>query len=90
MAPEFLQADIHGLYVLAELVNQFWTKPTTYMAAEIRQQRQCFGLTPMDRRRLQWTVQKVEEGRKTPPKPKDKATSARDDFDPRNLLTVAN
>lgn len=62
MAPEFLKADYHGLYILAELVDRFWTEPSEKLAAEIRQQRQCFGLTPLDRRRLQWTVQRVEEG----------------------------
>lgn len=61
MAPEFLQSDIHGLYILAELVDTFWTEPSTGLAMEIRLQRQCFGLTPIDRRRLQWEVQKVEE-----------------------------
>src|SRR3990172_6247841 len=37
MAPEFLQADVHGLYVLAELVDAFWRAPTIALAAEIRQ-----------------------------------------------------
>lgn len=90
MAPEFLQADVHGLFVLAELVDQFWANPDVKLAAEIRQQRQCFGLTPIDRRRLQWEVKRVEEGRRLPAKPKDEAKAARDEFDPRQLLTVVN
>ena len=60
MAPEFLQSDIHGLYLLAELVDRFWTEPSIQLAVEIRLQRQCFGLTPIDRRRLQWEVERVE------------------------------
>jgi hypothetical protein len=60
MAAELLEADIHGLYVLADLVNRYWSKPSVQLAAEIRQQRQCFGLTPIDRRRLQWEVQRVD------------------------------
>lgn len=60
MAAEYLQADVHGLYRLAVLVDKYWIEPTTTLAAEIRLQQQCFGLTPIDRRRLQWEVKRVE------------------------------
>lgn len=60
MADEYLEADIHGLYILAELVDRYWNSPSQTLAAEIRLQRQCFGLTPIDRRRLQWEVERVE------------------------------
>lgn len=60
MAPEYLKADIHGLIELAELVDRYWEEPSSSLAAEIRLQRTCFGLTPLDRRRLQWEVEKVE------------------------------
>jgi hypothetical protein len=70
MAGEFLKADIHGLYILVELVEQFWTEPSQALAAEIRLQRTCFGLTPIDRRRLQWEVERVEAvTRRPPPRP---------------------
>ncbi len=61
MANEFIKADIHGLYRLAEVVNRFWEKPSIALAGEIRQQQPAYGLTPIDRRRLQWEVQKVDE-----------------------------
>jgi len=61
MAPRFLEADVHQLYILAELVDRFWREPTTALAAEIRQQRLAFGLTPIDRRRLEWTIRQPEE-----------------------------
>ncbi len=61
MAAEYLQADTHGLYILAVLVDEFWHSPTKELAGEIRLQRQCYGLTPVDRRRLQWEVERVEE-----------------------------
>ncbi len=61
MAPEYDDSDIHGLYVLAALVNGYWMNPSTALAAEIRLQRQCFGLTPMDRRRLQWEIERTDE-----------------------------
>ena len=56
MAAEFLRSDVHGLYRLAELVEMFWREPSTKLASEIRLEQQAFGLTPMDRRRLQWSV----------------------------------
>lgn len=60
MAPEFEDSDVHGLYALALLVNAFWIAPSTTLASEIRLQRQCFGLTPIDRRRLQWEIDRGE------------------------------
>src|SRR5688572_21266126 len=59
MAPEFHKSDTHGLFLLALLIDDFWTAPSTALAAEIRLQRQCFGLTPMDRRRLQWEIERT-------------------------------
>lgn len=65
MAPEYDESDRHGLYALAALVNDFWTADTAReraaLAAEIRLQRQCFGLTPIDRRRLQWEIERTDE-----------------------------
>lgn len=87
MAPEFLKADSHGLFALAVLVDDFWTsqsrKERRELMAEIRQQRQCFGLTPIDRRRLQWEVGKVEEAEKKRRKPSPKE---RTDDDPYRAL----
>lgn len=86
MASEFLQSDIHGLYILADLVDQYWNRPSKDLAAEIRLQRQCFGLTPIDRRRLQWEVERGEkaEERRRPPKPPEEAKPA----DPRENLRL--
>lgn len=82
MAAEFLKADIHGLYRLAVLVDRFWFEPTTTLAAEIRQQQAAYGLTPIDRRRLQWEIKKVEEvAKKRQPTPTLGG-------DPRNLLRM--
>lgn len=61
MAPEYDSSDIHGLYLLAALVDAFWLAPSKDLAAEIRLQRQSFGLSPMDRRRLQWEIERTEE-----------------------------
>lgn len=61
MAPEYDESDNHGLFLLAVLVDAFWTEPSQSLAAEIRLQRQCFGLTPIDRRRLQWEIERSDE-----------------------------
>ena len=52
MAGEMLPVDVHGLVMLAELVDRFHRTPSGALAAEIRLQRACFGLSPMDRTRL--------------------------------------
>ena len=69
MAAEFLKADVDQLYILAELLNRFWFAPSTALAAEIRQHRLAFGLTPIDRRRLQWEIEDDESaaGKRTAP-----------------------
>lgn len=80
MAPEFDSSDTHGLYLLADLVDAFWLEESprqrASLAGEIRLQRQCFGLTPIDRRRLQWEIargddaeQKTRARRKATPTP---------------------
>lgn len=65
MAPEFLKADVHGLFNLAMLEDDFWrsssVKERRELASEIRLQRQSFGLSPIDRRRLQWEVERAEQ-----------------------------
>lgn len=85
MAPEYLKADNHGLFALAILVDDFWTsesrKERRELMAEIRLQRVCFGLTPVDRRRLQWEVERIESKKKSSPKPTEEGGE-----DPRSLL----
>ena len=58
-------ADTHGLVLLAILRNDFWTSDTAKQrreaAAEIRLQEQRFGLSPLDRRRLQWAIEQGDQ-----------------------------
>lgn len=91
MAGEFHASDRHGLFILAALVDAFWREPDQKLAGEIRLQRQAFGLTPYDRRRLEWTIESAEESkdrgrqrreRQRPPSP------AGDD--PRSVLRAVN
>lgn len=67
MAPEFLKTDMHGLFRLAVLVDRFWFEPSVPLASEIRQQQAAYGLTPIDRRRLQWEVGRAESATRKPP-----------------------
>ena len=61
MAPEYDDSDRHGLFILAALVDAFWEAPSQVLAAEIRLQRAAFGLSPIDRRKLQWEIEKADE-----------------------------
>lgn len=56
MASRWLESDIEGLYLIAVLRNEFFTRPTPTVAGEIRQQETRFGLSPIDRRRLDWRI----------------------------------
>lgn len=81
MAPEFLDADVHGLYVILALTDLYWRnltsgKPVTGLAMELRLQRQSFGLSPIDRRRLQWEVDKGEEAAERAAKRRRKSSHA--------------
>ena len=88
MAAEFVdgKADIHGLYILAVLVDQFWTSPSEKLAGEIRLQRSCFGLTPMDRRRLQWEIERAEDAKDRGTKRRAAKPASRPASDPRSAL----
>ena len=86
MASEYLEVDLHGLYMLAALLDRFWQAPSTALAAEIRQQRQCFGLTPIDRRRLQWELKRAEAVSRKQPRSMDQDES--DVEDPRRAFRL--
>ena len=70
MAGEWLPSDLYGLTLLARLVEDYWTAPDATsrgkLATEIRLQGQCYGLTPIDRRRLQWSTERAEPPTPTP------------------------
>lgn len=91
MAGEYHESDRHGLFVLAALVDEFWLEPSTKLASEIRLQRQAFGLTPYDRRRLEWTIESAEESKDRGRQRRERqrpASSAGED--PRSVLRAVN
>jgi hypothetical protein len=61
MSPQWLTTDIDALGRLALLWDEFYKSPDIKTMAEIRQQEQRFGLSPLDRSRLQWEVAKVAD-----------------------------
>ena len=65
MASEFLDADMKGgLYLLASLHQARWEATSSAdlvrLASEIRLQEVRFGLSPIDRSRLRWTIDQGE------------------------------
>lgn len=63
MASEFVDADFHGLFRLAMLVDDFYCEPCAKAHSEVRIAQQAYGLTPYDRRRLEWTVEQTEDAK---------------------------
>lgn len=61
MASEYLKTDIDGLARLAILVDDYYKRPDKNVLAEIRLQEARFGLSPVDRSRLQWEIKKADE-----------------------------
>lgn len=68
MSGQWHSSDRHRLFRMALLSQRIWTGATTMgldglakLMAELRQQEQDFGLAPYARRRLEWTIEQVEE-----------------------------
>ncbi len=89
MAQEYVKADDHALYRLAVLIDQFWSDPDKDLASEIRLQQQAFGLTPLDRRRLEWTIEQAETA-KTKTQQREVRGAQAGEIDPRDVLRVIN
>lgn len=85
MRAEFAQADVHGLYILAELVDRFWTTGSLDVAKEIRLELEKYGLTPLARRSLQWKLPKQAEQ----PAQAEAAAPEQAGEDPRKVLRMA-
>lgn len=67
MSNEWHESDVHNLYVCAMLYDDMWQGETATArqkaAQEFRQQRASLGLTPYDRRRLEWTIESADEAK---------------------------
>lgn len=65
MSPEWDESDVHNVVICALLYNDIWRAETARerkeAAGEFRLQRRDLGLTPYDRRRLEWTIEQAED-----------------------------
>jgi len=95
MAGEYDATDRHGLAMLALLVDAFWRSATDpdagdplKLLAEIRQQSQRYGLSPIDRRRLQWEIERTEEAKAQGERRRSAGARPASGGDPRAALRV--
>lgn len=97
MSPEWDESDEHNVILCALLYNDIWLAETAKerkdAAGEFRLQRKDLGLTPYDRRRLEWTIASADEAtdrsrqrqaRQAPKAPEAGAA------DPRSILRAVN
>jgi hypothetical protein len=82
MADQYLPSDQDGLLRLALLVDSYYKTPLPAYLAEIRLQESRFGLSPLDRSRLQWEMSRADASVK--PRFPSRRRALRDD--PRKLL----
>lgn len=65
MAAQYLDGDLGGLLVYIVTFDDWATavtpKDRRELAAELRLQRVAYGITPTDRNRLQWEVERTDE-----------------------------
>ena len=88
-----IYGDAAGLRLLAELHQRFWTaegsRTKASLSAEIRQQEARFGLSPLSRRQLQWSIDKGDTAQeKTTSRRWARALTAAEKKDPRDVLKV--
>lgn len=84
MASQWLETDADALGRLAVLWDEFYKRPSADALKEIRLQSAPFGLSPLDRSRLQWEVSRAEEAtQKRPALVPAKRTGT---HDPRRIL----
>ncbi len=73
MATQWLPTDITGLEMLAVCYDKFYKTGNIDYMKEIRMQRPHYGLTPLDRSRLQWEVTRGEEAERKRARPAQSA-----------------
>jgi len=87
MASQWLETDADAIGRLALLWDEFYKRPTVDAMKEIRLQSPAFGLSPLDRSRLQWEVNRGESAERELRKRNQPAPSPVGD--PRKLLRMA-
>lgn len=98
MAPEWDISDEHNVVLCALALNDMWTAETAKdrkdAMAEFRMQRQALGLSPYDRRRLEWSIESADEARDRGRQRRERRPSSvaptSDGEDPRSVLRAVN
>lgn len=85
MAGQYLPTDVDGLGRLAILIDSYYSRPQALIMGEIRLQEARFGLSPLDRSRLQWEIAKAEDADRRR-KPEAVPEPSRKVSDPRKTL----
>jgi hypothetical protein len=84
MAPEWDASDVHNVTICALFYNDLWTAESSTArreaASEFRMHRRDLGLTPLDRRRLEWSIETADAA-------KDRGRQRRGDS-PRERLKI--
>ncbi len=57
MSKQYLTADRHSLYRILLMIQEYWRRPNVELSKDIDKAQQAFGLTPLDRRRLEWIIE---------------------------------
>jgi len=94
MSTQHVFSDRHAVEMLAMLVHDFWeatdAKTRISLATTIGRESAKFGLTPLDRNRLQWTINRGEGAADEAAKRRrQQATPAETGKDPREVLKIS-
>jgi hypothetical protein len=84
---EYMRGDLPALYRLVVLVDAFWKTGKLDTAKEISLLEREFGLTPLSRRRLEWSVAQTEEARDRHEQKRSRRALIIDGDDPREVLS---
>jgi hypothetical protein len=79
----FTETDWQRLHMTAQLVDEYYRRPSAALLAEIRANETKLGATPDDRQRLRWSIVDDEEAA-----PAETVTRSRRKPDPRRHLTA--
>ena len=87
MASQWLETDADGLGRWAILLDNFY-QGDIKAAAELRLQESRWGLSPLDRSRLQWSVAQADEAEQKTSRRAESTRKRTGKFDPRNVLRM--
>jgi hypothetical protein len=97
MAPAWDASDFHNVTICALFYNDLWTAESSTArreaASEFRMHRRDLGLTPLDRRRLEWSIETADaakdrgrQRRGEAPRDRLKVTAIEGHTDPREVF----